>query len=47
MEIGNIDSARLPARDEMSKGEFDAMMAVGLAQAKEGSLFRLMKRFPT
>lgn len=39
MEIEDRDSARPPARDEMSTEEFDAMMAVGLAQAKEGQSF--------
>lgn len=32
-------------RDEMSKEEFDAMMAAGLAQAKEGQSFPVDEAF--
>lgn len=32
----SIANGRLPVCDEMSKEVFDAMMAAGLAQAKEG-----------
>lgn len=36
---------RPPTRDEMSKEEFDVMMAAGLAQAKEGQSFPVDETF--